>query len=173
MKLPFIALLLSLSLLVPSVQPALAQAGPQPGTLIKTFSNPAIYWYSNTTGRRHVFPNMQTFYSWYSPYDLYRVHTVSDAEMAALRIGTNVTIRPATRLLKITTDPKVYVVEATSTIRWIESEPVAVAMFGPHWQDLIVDVPDAFFVNYTAGRPISTPSDFNPRPALTPNELYR
>lgn len=172
MKLPFIALLLSLSLLTPSIQPAFAQTAPQPGTLIKG-SGTTVYWYSNATRRRHAFPNMNTFYTWFTPNDFFRVNNITDAELAALPLGPSITYRPATRLMKITTDPKVYVVESGNTIRWIETEAVAIAMYGPHWQQFIDDVPDAFFVNYTTGRPIATPTAFAPGVALTPDAVIR
>lgn len=173
MKLPFIAFFLSLSFLAPSVKPALAQTAPQPGTLIVTASNPAVYWYSNARRQRYVFPNLNTFYTWFGPSDFYRVNRISDADMAMLRIGGTLTYRPGSRLVKITTDPKVYVVEATSTIRWIESEPVAAAMYGPHWQQFIDDVPDAFFTGYTIGAPISHPRDYRPSATFTPDDILR
>jgi hypothetical protein len=172
MKLPFIALLLSLSLLVPSIQPAFAQTAPQMGTLIKGSGTP-VYWYSNVTRRRHVFPNMNTFYTWFTPHDFYRINNITDAELAALPLGPGITYRPATRLIKITTDPKVYVVERNSTLRWIETEALAITMYGPRWQQFIDDVPDGFFVNYTTGRPLRTPADFAPQTALTPEDILR
>lgn len=173
MKTPFIALLLSLSLFVPSIQPAFAQTGPQPGTLIKTMSGPAVYWYSNATGRRHAFPNMKTFYSWFSPHHFYDMNVFSEPEVAAIPIGENVTYRPASRLLKITTDPRVYAVERGRTIRWIENERTASALYGPHWQQFIDDVPDAFFVNYEVGPSIATSTSFAPVATLTPDAVIR
>jgi hypothetical protein len=124
-----------------------------PGDLIKA-SGPAVYYYG-ADGKRYVFPNEKTYFSWYK--DFSSVKTITDAELAAVTIGGNVTIRPGTKLVKITTDPKVYAVTgACATLHWIETEPVAKTLYGDDWAQRVVDVPDSFFVNYTVGSSIST-----------------
>lgn len=123
------------------------------GDLIKA-SGPAVYYYA-ADSKRYVFPNETTYRSWYA--DFSSVKTVSDAELAAIMIGGNVTLRSGTKLVKITTDPKVYAVAPNGTLRWIESEAVATALYGSNWARRVVDVPDAFFVNYTVGSSVSTP----------------
>lgn len=151
--------------------PVLASAETMPvsGRLIQA-SGPAIYW--QTSGGRSVFPNEETFYSWFSPYDFARIVHISDAEMASLRIEGNISYRPGSRLLKITTDPRVYAVDNRGVLRPIESESAAAALYGPNWAQFIDDVPDAFFVSYTIGAPIRRPSDFHPTTALTPTSDY-
>ena len=123
-----------------------------PGDLIKA-SGPAVYYYA-ADQKRYVFPNETTYWSWYQ--DFSSVKTISDAELAAIMIGGNVTIRPGTRLVKITTDPKVYAVTANGLLRWIESEAIAISLYGSGWASRVVDVPDAFFVNYSVGSSVST-----------------
>lgn len=172
MKKIFFAWLTAVSLLVPSFLPVLAQSTPRPGTLIKG-SGTAVYWYSSVDNRRHVFPNMKTFFTWFSPYDFNQVNTILDSELAAIAIGDNITYRPAARLLKIDTDPKVYAVESGRTLRWIQSESLAASLYGPHWQQYIDDVPDAFFTNYTVGAPIRTRASYVPVAALTPEDSLR
>lgn len=172
MKKSLFALLASASLLAPSALPVLAQTAPRPGTLIKG-SGTAVYWYSSVDNRRHVFPNMKTFFTWFSPYDFERINTISDAELGAIQIGDNITYRPGTKLIKITTDPKVYVVEQGHSLRWIESESVAIDMYGPHWQQFIDDVPDAFFVNYSVGPSLRAASAFRPTATFTPDATLR
>lgn len=171
MKKSLLALLLGVGMLAPSFAPVLADTL-QPGTLIKA-SGPAVYWYSAVNNRRYVFPNTDTFYTWFSPREFGRINTISDAELAAVRIAGTMSYRPATRLVKINTDPKVYVIEYGNTLRWIETEAVAAAMYGPSWSNFVDSVPDASFVNYTVGRSIATPSDFTPVPALTPDDVIR
>jgi len=122
------------------------------GDLIKA-SGPAVYFY-NTDGKRYVFPNEKTYFSWFN--DFSSVVTITDAELAAIQIGGNVTIRPGTKLVKITTDPKTYAVTKCGTLHWIESEAIAKALWGDAWATRVVDVPDSFFVNYEIGSSVSS-----------------
>ncbi|MHB8830857.1 MAG: hypothetical protein ACYC44_01980 [Patescibacteria group bacterium] len=122
------------------------------GDLIKA-SGPSVYFYAND-GTRYVFPNEKTYFSWFN--DFSAVKTITDAELAAIPLGKNVTIRPGTKLVKITTDPKTYAVTKCGTLHWIESEAIAKALYGDAWATRVVDVPDAFFENYTVGSSIST-----------------
>lgn len=134
--------------------PSVAQAATlSPGDLIKA-SGPAVYYYASD-GQRYVFPNEKTYFSWYT--DFSSVKTITDAELAAIMIGGNVTIRPGTKLVKITTDPKTYAVSnRCGLLHWIESESLAQELYGDDWNQQIVDVPDAFFVDYQIGSSISS-----------------
>lgn len=122
------------------------------GDLVKA-SGPAVYYYA-ANGKRYVFPNEKTYLSWYS--DFSSVKTITDAELAAISIGGNVTTRPGTHLVKITTDPKTYAVTQGGVLHWIQSEAIAKALYGDNWATQVIDVPDAFFVNYTVGSSIAT-----------------
>lgn len=86
---------------------------------------------------------------------------VSNSVLDALPIGGNVTYRPGTRLIKITTDPKVYAVSRGGALRWIVSEAVAQVIFGESWRSLVDTIPDEFFVNYTIGSDIMTGEDYD------------
>lgn len=123
------------------------------GDLIKA-SGPAVYYFA-ADGKRYVFPNEKTYFSWF--VDFSGVRTISDTELASYLIGGNVTIRPGTRLVKIQTDPKVYAVTLGGVLHWIESEAVATSLYGANWAQRVVDVPDSFFVNYTIGSSVPTP----------------
>ena len=57
-------------------------------------------------------------------------------------------MRPGTKLVKITTDPKVYAVEPGGDLLWVPSEAVAKTLYGDMWAKRVVDVADAFFTNY-------------------------
>lgn len=105
-------------------------------------------------GKRYVFPNEQTYKSWYK--DFSGVKTITDSELAAIMIGGNVTTRPGTSLVKITTDPKVYAVSTGGKLHWVESEAIAKALYGNDWAKRVVDVSDAFFVNYSISSSISS-----------------
>ncbi len=129
-------------------------------TLVRIDGNPTVYWYAND-GRRYVFPNARTFYSWFSDSDLANVLAISPQELGSISIGGNVTYRPGVRLIKITTDPRVYAVSRYGTLRWVTSEALAAQLYGPNWAQQIDDVPDEFFVNYHNGDPIYNASQFN------------
>ncbi|MFA4954205.1 MAG: hypothetical protein WC641_02760 [Patescibacteria group bacterium] len=137
------------TLVMPSVASAATLSA---GDLIKA-SGPAVYYYA-TDGKRYVFPNEKTYFSWY--VDFSSVKTITDGELAAVTIGGNVTIRPGTKLVKITTDPKTYAVTKCGTLHWIESESIAKALYGDAWATRVVDVPDSFFVNYSVGSSVAT-----------------
>lgn len=126
------------------------------GDLIKA-SLPAVYYYG-ADGKRYVFPNEKTYFTWYS--DFSSVKKITDAELAAISIGGNATYKPGVKMVKITTDPKVYAVDAGGSLRWVNSETVAAALYGGTWAKSIDDIPDAFFVNYKTGSDIAMTSDF-------------
>lgn len=127
------------------------------GSLIKG-SLPAVYYYG-ADGKRYVFPNEKTYKTWYS--DFSGVTTISDSELASYPIGGNVTYKPGVKMIKITTDPKVYAIASNGTLRWVTSEAIASSLYGTNWSQYIEDVPDAFFVNYTPGADINAASDYN------------
>ncbi len=126
------------------------------GSLIKA-SGPAVYYVSG--GKRYVFPNEKIFFSWYQNFD--SVVTVGDEQLSGYLIGGNVTYRPASRLVKIQSDPKVYAVGAGGALRWVASEAAARALYGDDWNKKIDDVPDAFFINYRQGDAVASAADFD------------
>jgi len=125
-----------------------AKAAASSGDLIKMAGNSSVY-YLGSDGKRYVFPNSTTYFSWYS--DFSGVVTIPASELQSYPLGGNVTMRAGTKLVKITTDPSVYAVELNGTLRKIQSEAQAAALYGTDWAKRVVDVPDAFFVNYKMG----------------------
>lgn len=117
-------------------------------TLIKGKSSAAVY-FCGLDGKRYVFPNQQTYMTWYQNFD--GVKTITDEALAKVTIGGAVTYRPGTRMIKITTDPKVYAVSSNGELRPIASEEVARRLYGSDWNKMIDDVSDAYFVNYRVG----------------------
>lgn len=153
-------LLMTAALLPPA---ASAQVSLKGGDLIKMAGNPSVYYYGSDF-KRYVFPNDKTYHTWYADFDAVKV--IPQDQLAFLPIGGNVTYRPATRLVKVTTDPKVYAVSKNGILRPLASEQVAAALYGAHWNQMVDDVPDAFFVNYRVGSAITNPADYN-KPGLT------
>lgn len=128
------------------------------GALVKA-SGPAVY-YKTTDGKRYVFPNEATYKTWYA--DFSGVTTITDAELSALPIAGNVTMKPGVTLVKITTDPKVYAVDTGGVLRWVQTEALASQLYGTSWATLVKDIPDAFFINYKVGGSIDHASAFKP-----------
>jgi hypothetical protein len=152
--LPFFILLFGFAFLASHSSKALTAPTP----LVKG-SGSAVYYLSATPLKRYVFPTERTYKSWYMNFD--QVRTISDSELASYPIGGNVTYRPGTRLVKITTDPRVYAISRPNVLRWVKTEAVATALYGTDWNKKIDDVPDAFFINYVIGAPIETAADYS------------
>lgn len=122
------------------------------GLRIKARGTSSVY-FCGADGKRHPFPNQKIHDSWYAG-DFAGVYEVSADALGKISLGKNVTYRPGVRMVKVTTDPKVYAVDADGTLRWITSESVAVALYGQNWNQQIDDLPDAFFFDYKIGTPI-------------------
>lgn len=131
----------------------------QAGDLIRGESLSAVYYYGED-GFRYVFPNDKTYFTWYEDFD--DVVWLSDANLATIQIGGNVTYKPGVKMIKINSDPTVYVVGAGGEIMGIPSESVAQSLYGSTWNQQIDDVPDGFFSNYTMGNALEMASQFDP-----------
>ncbi len=104
-------------------------------------------------GQRHAFPSSAVFYTWFKDFSDIRV--IDTNAMASHALGKNVTVRPGTSLVKITTDPHVYAVEPGGVLRWIKTEDLAATLYGPSWAKRVMDIPDVFFLNYSVGPDIN------------------
>lgn len=120
------------------------------GSLIKA-SLPSVY-YCGADGKRYAFVNDRIFFSWYKNFS--GVKIISDADLASIPLGGNATYRPGKKMIKIQSDPKVYVISRGGVLRWVMTEAKARELFGANWNQEIDDVSDAFFVNYTIGAKI-------------------
>ncbi|MBI4812242.1 hypothetical protein HY798_02200 [Candidatus Falkowbacteria bacterium] len=138
---------------------------PDDGNATTTYD--AAVYTIGADGKRHAFPNETTFFSWFVDYSA--VKTVTAETMATYTLGANVTIKPGTHLVKITTDPKTYAVEPGGVLRWITTEQIAKDLYGADWAKKVVDVPDVFFKNYTQGEDVtaSNVGTFNKNPSVT------
>lgn len=143
-----------------TTHPSGANYGPDPtdGHLIKGTSITTVY-YLGRDGKRYVFPNDKTYLTWFPTFSY--VRKLTDNDLIQTSLGGNVTYKPGSRLLKIDTDPSVYVVTHGGVIRKIASEELASQLFGSDWKSLVDDMPDPFFVNYKIGDPITDASQFS------------
>lgn len=135
-----------------------AQIANAASQLIKGQNNSAVYFLYD--GNRYTFPNEKVYFSWYS--DFSQISIIADEELANLPLIGNVTYKPGVKMVKITTDPKVYAVSLYNTLRWITTEELALTYHGENWKNEIHDVSDAFFINYKIGAPITHIENYNP-----------
>ncbi len=134
------------------------------GDLIK--GSLAAVYYFGPDGYRYVFPNEKTYFTWYT--DFSGVKTISDGQLSTIPLGrSNVTYRPGRKLVKITTDPKVYVVDQGGILRHVTSEQLAQTLYPIWWRNQVDDIPDMLFTNYRIGTPIQTASDYKPADVMT------
>lgn len=130
----------------------------QSGDLIRGQTFSAVYYYG-ADGLRYVFPNDKTYFTWYKNFD--SVKWVADADLAKIQIGGNVTYKPGVKMIKINSDPRVYAISESGTLRPLASELIAIDLYGKLWNKLVDDVPDGFFGNYTQGSRIELISQFS------------
>ena len=130
---------------VAALVPAATAATLSAGTLIKA-STATVYYYA-ADGKRYIFPTQSTFNTWYS--DFSSVKVIKDDELAAIDLAGNVVVRAGTKLVKITTVPKVFAVSPKGKLSWVKTEAAAKALYGNDWAKRIIDVPDGFWTNYT------------------------
>jgi hypothetical protein len=142
---PLLMLLGMLSTFLGSIPSQALASSLDSGDLIKSSSYSTVYYYG-ADGKRYNFPNEKTYFSWYTDFD--DVEIVSDSTLASLTLAGNITYRPGTRMVKLTTDPKVYAIERGGVLRWVQSESIASSIYGSSWNSQIDDIPDTFFPYY-------------------------
>lgn len=123
------------------------------GSRIKATGSKAVY-YCGADGKRYVFPNDKTYYTWYPDFN--GVVTITPEALSNIPLGGNVTYRPGVKMIKILSDPRVYAVDRGGTLRWVASPDIAASLYGADWAKKVEDVSDAFFINYKMGEDIKT-----------------
>ena len=121
-------------------------AAPAEGALVRSESNSAVY-YIGRDGKRYVFPNESTYFSWYHNFD--GVQIIGDSELAALEVGRLIPVRPNVRFVRFDSEPKVYAVEPGGLLRWVQDESTF-RRLGFSF-DQVVTLPDVFRPAYTDG----------------------
>ncbi len=120
-------------------------------SLIKSPTSSSVY-YCAANGKRYVFSNSGTYFSWYA--DFASVLTITEEQLASIPLGGNVTYRPGVKMLKIQSDPKVYAIDTNGTLRWVTSAVIAEELYGTNWNKSIDDISETFFINYQTGEDI-------------------
>lgn len=110
-------------------------------------------YYCGADGKRYVFPNSQTYATWYK--DFSSVKTISLEDMGKIPLGGNVTYRPGVKLIKIQSDSRVYAVDHNGTLRLLTTASIAQKYYGVAWAKKIEDIPETFFTNYKIGNSVT------------------
>ncbi len=119
------------------------------GDLVKGPNSDAVY-YIGADGKKYVFPDAKTYFTWYKNFNAVKSATVAELDMYPS--GGTVTNRACTMGVKIVDSAKVYVVEPGGKLRWIPSEQAAKDLFGSMWNKRINDVIPGYFAStYTVG----------------------
>ncbi len=118
----------------------------------------AVYYYGED-GKRHVFPNEATYFTWYNDFD--DVVEVSGDFMSSLAIGKNVTFRPGSVLVKFESSSSIYAVEKDHTLRRYTTTGLIESDYGDDYEDVLVTISDSLYSNYTIGSVIDSTSDFD------------
>ncbi|MCK9361385.1 peptidoglycan-binding protein [Patescibacteria group bacterium] len=149
-----------------------ARAKCAPGTRIRLADEEAVthtsnpVYYCGENGKRYVFPDEATYYSWYPNFS--GIVTLNAAELEAIPIGGNVTYRPGSHLIKTPSDSKVYAVAKGGVLRWVVGEITAERLYGQNWSTEVRDISESLFANYRIG-PVITPPDAIPEIAPHPS----
>ncbi|MBP6944693.1 putative Ig domain-containing protein [Patescibacteria group bacterium] len=126
-----------------------------------TQADSAVY-YLGADGRRHAFPNSRVYFTWYSDFSGVRV--LSPSDLASIPLGASVTYHPGVKMVKFTTDPRVYVVAGGRVLRWVATEAIARSLYGASWNQQIDDISDSFYADYVTSpsTAVSGLGDYNP-----------
>ena len=136
--------------------------------------NYSTVYYIPGDGTRNPFWDAQTFFTWGDSWD--DVVWVTDATLQTLTIGEPMLPQPGVVLVKITSAPDTYHVEADPSggdyeLRWISSETIASGMFTSAWADYVLDVDPSIFTHYQAGDDITFVESVDTSHMKTRNEI--
>lgn len=116
-----------------------------------------VYYYG-ADGKRYVFPNSETYQSWFSAISVQDLMTYDLLKLYETPLGGNVTCRPGT-LIKTPTDPNTYIVIKNGHIKAV-NEKILNLVYGEKWQKLVADIANYYFTNYKVDKPIENLSEF-------------
>ncbi|MFA6131107.1 MAG: Ig-like domain-containing protein [Patescibacteria group bacterium] len=123
-------------------------------------SNLNTVYYIDSDLHRHAFMDSQTYFTWQSSFSSVKV--VTDATLTTLTLGSTMLPKAGVVLVKIQSDPKVYMLESNTadalkpTLRWITSEAIAQALYGSAWSNYVIDVPPTMFGWFGMGTDVTS-----------------
>lgn len=125
----------------------------EPGDLI-TAPNLGTIYYLNKDYKRLVFPDVQTYMSWYPDFDGLK-HIPRDVLESYPLSGRNATIRSGTYLITIPSSFQVWAVGYANDLHWFKGgEEQVISLYGENWTDRLVDLQEFYFTNYNDSYPV-------------------
>lgn len=128
----------------------------------------AVYYYGSD-GKRHAFPNEQTYWTWYGAFG--NIVLVTPELMQNIPLGRNVTYKPGARLVKFTTSNRVYAVSKGGVLHAIANEAIAISIFGADWAKMVDDINDVFYGNYVIGDEIDSSRGWDQKKTLSSTKV--
>ncbi|HCC84048.1 TPA: hypothetical protein DEP96_04350 [Candidatus Uhrbacteria bacterium] len=126
----------------------------------ETTTYDAVVYALSADGYRHAFPSESVYFTWYSSFE--GITKISAADMAKIKLGSNVTYRPGVKMVKFITGNKVYAVDRGGVLRWVTTEAAARVLYGNDWNTKVDDISDALFASYSFGPIINGEVDYDP-----------
>lgn len=128
------------------------------GWYIRGENYDTVYYVSGDDTRR-PFWDATAFMTWADSWD--EVVWVTDATLPTLAVTEPMLAQSGVVMVKVASDPKVYMVEIDPVssdyeLRHVTTETIAISMFGSAWADFIIDVESTTFTHYAIGDEIVT-----------------
>jgi subtilisin family serine protease len=128
------------------------------GDFIKAPSFSSVYLIDDEGGRR-AFINDAAYFTHSDSFG--EITDVLDGDLSVFAVTGLALPRPGVVLVKIASDPRVYLLEDNPAdpyaprIRAIDTEAIAIVMYGENWADYIIDIEPTFFTKFTPGTVVS------------------
>ena len=128
-----------------------------PGQRYQSTTTTSVF-YCGVDAIYHAFPNAKVYFTWFS--DFAGIRHVAPKLFDTVTRGSDVEYRPGSTLFKTVDDSKVYAAQpstdgtnpaVTFLLRWITTEDVAKALFGPDWAKKVIDVSNDYINLYKNG----------------------
>lgn len=153
-----IAWSVGLSALVPAAALAQSEVELEPGDLYTVPGDSAVFILTEDMEAMY-FPNAEVFFTWFENFDGVNVISPEQSGAYPLADTPGVNFRPGSRLVKITTNPRVYAVGPDNMRHWIPSGEVAEELYGPAWASIVRDVHVYHWANLEDGDDVDGPHD--------------
>jgi len=146
-----------------------------PGWYVRSPDESTV-WYIDENLERRMIPFDLALFTWIDDWD--EVLWVTTATIFDVVISNNRSVKPGIILVKLDSDPSVYAVFDEDEddlepfeIRKLDSEMIAVMVYGFNWSDYVIDYPNQFWSDFYIGEPVTEPFAANVPNMRTREEL--
>ncbi len=141
---------------------------------IKSPSFESVYAVTETGGRR-AFMNANAYFTHEDSFDA--ITPVADADLSHYDLEGLVLPKPGVVLVKIQSVARVYLLEENPDdfyapiLRAIDTEGIAIEMYGANWADYVIDIEPTFFTRFEQGADVLSPESVDISIMKTREEL--